>query len=496
MVTVSRLAGLTGAALAVTVFFVAQPYAQSPTQSATAKAVAVQTAPPTFTKDVLPILQRSCQACHHPGTPAPMSLMTYGETRPWARAIRTRVVNREMPPWHIDRSIGEYANDPSLSDKEVETIAAWVDAGAPEGNRADAPPAKVFPPATEWTYGEPDLIVRMQKGFKIPATGPDFIPDEVVDPGLTEDRYVKWVQIVPDAWKAVHHAHVYVDFPEGTDTSDLNLRMGSNVGDSMDLIEYGAGNDADIFPDGTTKILKKGSTFRFEGHYHPYGEEAFDRMKVGIKFYPKGYKPEYVVTSHRIRTGVGNDWVLNRERVEDLLLRAGVKLSIDEPAMPTGALVAENPLHAAAFLSIPPNSVVTHDRYFPLPKPALIISFQPHMHFRGSKMLLEAIHPDGRREILTNATHYQQNWQVTYKYKVPHLFPAGTILHVVSVHDNTANNKFNPDPTAWVGWGSRTMDEMGHGWTDIAFLSDEQYKAELAKRRTPKPTTTDSKQRQ
>ena len=188
----------------------------------------------------------------------------------------------------------------------------------------------------------------MEKGFKIPANGPDFIPEEVVDPGLTEDRYVKWVQIIPDAWKAVHHAHVYVDLPEGTDTSDLGLGMGSNVGNSMDLIEYGAGNDADVFPDGSTKILKKGSIFRFEGHYHPYGEEQFDRMRVGIKFYPKGYKPEYVVTSHRIRTGVGNDWVLNRERVEDLLLRAGAKISIDEPAMPTGALIAENPLHGAA----------------------------------------------------------------------------------------------------------------------------------------------------
>ncbi len=215
-----------------------------------------------------------------------MSFMSYAEVRPWARAIKTKVTSREMPPWHIDRSIGEYANDPSLSDKEVALIAEWVDAGAPEGRAADAPPAKVFPSSTEWTYGEPDLIVRMAKGFKIPAQGPDFIPEEHVDPGLTEDRYVKWVQIIPDAWRAVHHAHVYVDLPEGTDKEGLGLGMGSNVGNSMDLIEYGAGNDADIFPDGTTKILKKGSIFRFEGHYHPYGEEQFDRMRVGIKFYP------------------------------------------------------------------------------------------------------------------------------------------------------------------------------------------------------------------
>ena len=493
MVTVSRIAGITGTVLIGTLLSSIQPVVTA--QSPTARAGTLPTSP-SFTKDVLPIMQRSCQSCHRPGTPAPMSFMSYGEVRPWARAIKTKVTSREMPPWHIDRSIGEYSNDPSLTDKEVALIAAWVDAGAPEGRAADAPPAKVFSSNTEWTYGEPDLVVRMAKGFTIPAQGADFIPEEHVDPGLTEDRYVKWVQMIPDAWRAVHHAHVYVDLPEGTDKEGLGLGMGSNVGNSMDLIEYGAGNDADIFPDGTTKILKKGSIFRFEAHYHPYGEEQFDRMRVGIKFYPRGYKPDHVVTSHRIRTGLGNEWVLNRERVEDLLLRAGHKLSIDEPSMPTGALIAENPLHGAAYLSIPPNSVVTHDRYWPLPKPALIISFQPHMHFRGSKMLLEAIHPDGRRELLTNATHYEQNWQVTYKYKVPHLFPAGTILHTVSVHDNTANNKHNPDPTAWIGWGSRTMDEMGHGWTDIAFLTDQQFNEELAKRRALRSTTTESKQQQ
>jgi hypothetical protein len=418
-----------------------------------------------------------------------MSLLTYQDARPWARSIRNKVSLRQMPPWHIDRSIGEYLEDPSLSDEEIAKIVAWVDNGTPQGNPADAPPPVQFASSQKWTYGEPDLVVRMAKGFAIPAQGPDFTPDEIVDPGITEDRYVKWVQIIPDAFRAVHHSHVYVEAPEGTDTSALGLGMGSNTGNAVDLIEYGAGNDADIFPDGTAKIIKAGSKFRFSSHYHPYGEETLDRQMVGIKFYPKGVVPKYVVTSHRIRTGVGNDWSLNREAVENVIMRTGVKLDIDEPRMPTGALVEENPLHAIEQLSIPPNSVVRHERYWPLPKPGLIISFQPHMHFRGSRMQLEAIHADGRREVLTDATHYEQSWQITYKYKVPHLFPAGTILHVTSWHDNTANNKHNPDPTAWVGWGSRTMDEMGHGWTDIAFLTDAQYQEELAKRQAQRKLT-------
>jgi hypothetical protein len=449
---------------------------------------------PTFTKDVLPLLQRSCQKCHRPGSAAPMSLMTYQDVRPWVRSIKARVSARQMPPWHIDRSIGEYLDDPSLTDQEISTIVRWIDANAPQGNPADAPPPLKFLPVDEWVFGEPDLVVEMKKGFTIPATGPDFTPNEVVDPHITEDRYVKWIQIIPTAHCCVHHSHVYASTPEGADREGLGLGMGSNTDNEVDLIEYASGNDADIFADGSAKLIKAGSLFRFSPHYHPYGKEVQDRQKVGIKFYPKDYKPKYVVTSHRIRTGVGNDWALNREKVEDAILRAGHKIEIDEPEMPTGALVEENPLHSVAMLSIPPNTVARHERFWPLPKPALIISFQPHMHFRGTRMLLEAIHPDGRREVLTDATHYEQNWQITYTYKTPHLFPAGTILHTVSWHDNTANNKHNPDPTAWVGWGSRTIDEMGHGWTDIAFLTDAQYEEELAKRKAQKKTTTPTSQ--
>ncbi|MGH9197584.1 MAG: hypothetical protein ACRD1T_17805, partial [Acidimicrobiia bacterium] len=349
MVHVAKAAGFSGLAIAAGLLLSAGTVTQA--QSGSPASTGQPT--PTFTKDVLPILQRSCQQCHRPGTHAPMSLMTYQEVRPWAHSIRQKVTRREMPPWHIDRSIGEYVGDPSRSDQEIAAIAAWVDAGEPEGRAADAPPPRTFVSTSKWTYGEPDLVVRMQKGFTIPADGPDFIPEEIVDPKITEDRYVKWVQVIPDATRAVHHSHVYVDLPEGTDTEGLGLGMGSNFGNSMDLIEYGTGNDADIFPDGTTKIIKKGSLFRFESHYHPYGEQTFDRQRVGIKFYPKGAVPKYVVTSHQMRTGVGNDWVLNRERIEHLLLRAGHKLSIDEPSMPTGALIEENWLQAAALLSIP-----------------------------------------------------------------------------------------------------------------------------------------------
>ena len=487
MSTIARIGGAVGVII----------LAGSGASTATAQTAApARAGAPTFAKDVLPILQRSCQKCHRPNSSAPMSLLTYQDVRPWVRAIKARVSARQMPPWHIDRSIGEYLDDPSLTDKEIDTIVRWVDGGASQGNPADAPKPLEFKPADEWEFGEPDLVVTMEKGFTIPATGPDFTPSEVVDPKITEDRYVKWIQIIPTAHCCVHHSHVYSEAPEGSDLSGLGLGMGSNTDNEVDLIEYAAGNDADIFADGTAKLIKAGSKFRFSPHYHPYGEQIVDKQKVGIKFYPKGYKPEYVVTSHRIRTDVGNMWALNREKVEDVILKSGHKIDINEPRMPTGALVEENPLHAATVLSIPPNTVATHERFWPLPENALIISFQPHMHFLGTRMILEAIHPDGRRETLTDANRYEQNWQITYTYKTPHLFPKGTILHTISYHDNTANNKHNPDPTSWRGWGSRTMDEMGHGWTDVAFLTDEQYQKELQKRAKAAPSTRTQQQQQ
>ncbi len=459
-----------------------------PAAAAAAENAANQEGAVTFTKDVLPILQRSCQSCHRPGTAAPLSLLTYEEVRPWVSTIKDRVVRRQMPPWHIDRSIGEYVADPSLSNEEIATIATWVDSGAPRGNPADAPPPLALANLSEWTYGEPDLVVEMETGFDIPAEGEDFYPSEIVDPGLTEDRYVQWVQIIPTALCCVHHSHVYVTIPEDAENlEEFRLGLGSNrqgMGSNsaqIDLIEYAMGSTGQYFHEGTGKRLPAGGMFRFAPHYHPWGEETHDRQKVGIKFYPKGVVPELIVTSHRIRAGIDNEWGLNRERVEDILLRAGYQLDLDATRPPTGALVGENPLGGATLYSVPPHTVVRSERFWPLPQAAMILSYQPHMHFLGSRMRLSAIHPDGRRQVLTDVLNYEQTWQLVYAYKEPHVFPKGTILHNEAWHDNTANNPHNPDPSSWIGAGGRTIDEMAHGWTDIAFMTDEQYQEYLEK---------------
>jgi hypothetical protein len=154
----------------------------------------------------------------------------------------------------------------------------------------------------------------------------------------------------------------------------------------------------------------------------------------------------------------------------------------------------ENNVNGLAQLSIPPNTVARTERFLRLDTPAMVINFQPHMHFRGSRMLLEAIHPDGRREMLTDVPRYEQVWQLTYTYKEPHIFPTGTILHSVAWHDNTMANRHNPDPSAWIGWGGRTMDEMGNAWTDIAFMTEAQYRDLRSQRASEKRASTNQEQ--
>jgi len=406
-----------------------------------------QSAIPTFAKDVAPILQRSCQTCHHEGTSAPMSLVTYEQARPWARSIRQRVAARDMPPWHLDKTVGirHYKNDRSLSDDEIATIARWADNGAPQGNPADMPPALAFRSETDWFIGEPDLTVTTPNDFTMYANGPDWWIDQFADVELTEDRWIKSMEIKPSNPKVVHHVVVYViepDAPEGTPEGGVQLH------------EYAVGKYGDIFGDNTGRLLKKGTRLRYDMHYFAIGSEQHNKTTIAFKFYPKGVVPKYQVRSQAIRN-IPNDE-----------------------------------------LEVPPNTVVRTDGYFRLPRPARIDSFQPHMHMRGKGLTVEAIDPaTNRTQILSSVDHFDFNWHVNYVYAddAAPLLPAGTVLHLIGIHDNTSANRRNPDPAMWAGFGERSVDDMLQVWLDIVYLDDAEF-ARLVEARKAKPAATSTSQ--
>jgi hypothetical protein len=393
----------------------------------------------TFSKDVAPIFQKNCQSCHHQGTSAPMSLMTYSESRPWARSIKERVVRRDMPPWHLDKTVGirQYKNDRSLSDEEIATIARWVDNGAPQGNPADMPPAPTFSSDKEWFIGTPDLTVTTDQDFVMYPNGPDWWLDQFGEVKMTEDRWIKAMEIKPSNPKIVHHAVVYAiepDAPEGTPEGGVQLH------------EFAVGKYGDIFADNTGRLLKKGTRLRFDMHYFAVGSAEHNKTTIAFKFYPKGETPKYQVRSIAIRN-VPNDE-----------------------------------------LEIPPNSVVRTDGYFRLTKNARIDSFQPHMHMRGRGMTVEAINLNNTTTILSSVDHFNFNWHINYIYAddAAPLLPAGTVLHMIGIHDNTSANPRNPDPNMWAGFGERSVDDMVQVWLDIVYLEDAEFNRLVAERNAKK----------
>jgi len=421
---------------------------------------------PTFARDILPIFQKSCQACHRPGQMAPFSLLTYDDARPWLRSIKNKVETRYMPPWHLDRTVGEYDPDPSLSDVEIATISTWVEHGAPRGDMTEAPPLIQWAADSTWQFGEqPDLIIKSPM-IDVPAQSPDMYPDVEVPSGMTEARYIKWIQVQPGDPKITHHVLVFAigntppdvaGVPNPTpDLADVAAQFGIEVptdaaelaafrarisevaggGVPTMLTEYARGNDGDIFQDGDAKVLARDATIRFQIHYHPNGETAVlgDQATVGIKFWPVGYTPKHVIQTRNIQ---------NR----------------------TGLAIAPGDANSRS------------DAYFTLKQPSRLVSFQPHMHYRGKRMTLEAIPPNGQPQLLTDVNRFVWTWQITYPYKNPPTFPKGTVLHVTAYHDNSSANKENPDPNAFVGWGDRTVDEMNIGWVDYYTITEEEYAA-------------------
>ena len=401
----------------------------------------------TFTKDVAPIFQRSCQSCHRPGTSAPMSLLTYDDARPWAASIRAKVAAREMPPWHVVRNVGiaKFKDDPSLSDDEIGTIVKWVDAGAPRGNPADMPAARDFAGADAWHIGKPDLIVTATP-HKVPAAGADWWGVYTVPSGLTENRYIKAVEAKPASnttAKALHHILAYAEEPRRRHRT----RRGENdspFGNGEFLVEYSVGKGGERFPDGSGRLLKAGSRIRFELHYHPAGEEMTDAAQIAFVFYPKGYVPRHIQHTR----GLGH----------------GGELDI-----PGGA------------------GYVRSDGYTRFESAGVLTGFQPHMHARGKAQCLELIYPTGGTDDNVEqiaCARFEFGSVMVYNWadEVRPIYPAGTILHVINWHDNSAN-KNNPDPRNWVGNGNRTIDEMSFSWVNYYNLTDSAYRQMLAARK-------------
>jgi hypothetical protein len=380
-----------------------------------------------------------------------MSLQTYEDVRPWARAIKTRTTNREMPPWHIDRNVGiqEFKKDLSLPDKDIATIAAWVDAGAPRGNPADMPAQRQFADGSEWAIGKPDLVVRFP-AHMVPPTGPDLFPNLNAPTGLTEDRYVKAIETRPvdsGSRRVVHHAITTMVLPDNDDTP--GSPDAADSGGSQFIVEYASGKAPEIYPENSGLVLKAGSSLRLGTHLHSVGEEINSQVEVGFLLYPKGEVPKYI----RYSTHHGD---------------------------PTPS--------ASDSLDIPAGTVARVDGYTLHTKPGKLIAWQPHMHIRGKYQCLELIYPSNPSNILRretiNCANWDYNWHSVYNYQdhVAPLVPAGTIIHIISWHDNSAANRNNPDPKNWVGYGDRTIDEMGFSWIGWIDLTPEEYEQELAAR--------------
>jgi hypothetical protein len=414
------------------------------------------TARVTFTKDVAPILQTSCQNCHRPGALAPMSLLTYQDVRPWAKAIKRRTTSREMPPWFIEKNIGiqQFKDDISLTDAQIATIAAWVDSGGVEGNPADMPPPRAFGPVDAgWEIGTPDLIVSVPQRWMVPAEGPDAWIDFRVPTGLGENRYIRAMQTRPGpgATRVIHHVTSTVT--QQVDPSEKLLGNDSDA-EEQGLSEYSMGKAADIMPEGTGMLLKPGSIVKFNVHYHPVGiETADDRTRLGIIFYPKGVVPKY----QQKRIVVGQP----------------VNGNVNGTDIPPG------------------EANVRIDGYTRLDKPARLSAIQPHLHSRGKRVCVEAILPttQGGQDFVTlNCMKFDFAWNVVYNYAddVAPLLPAGTVLHVIGWHDNSAANRYNPDPRNWSGWGARTVDTMNLVHAHVTFLQQNDFDRMVAERKAKK----------
>ncbi|MQA29389.1 MAG: hypothetical protein GEU82_06050 [Luteitalea sp.] len=442
--------------------------------TAPASAADAPTGPVTFSKDIAPIFQAKCQECHQPNSIAPMSLITFQEARPWARSIKERVSTRQMPPWHIDPSVGvqKFKNDMSLSQDQIDTIVRWVDGGALQGDPKDLPAPKPLVTTNEWEgvrdgFGPPDLVIKSSE-YTMPAKHQDVWYRPMSDIPITEPRWIKMVEIRPTnlkARKTIHHSIAYqilspdnvasVNTGTATGGSDAAPSVEDLVNRRPMIMEWAIGKGYDQFREGTGKLIVPGEKISWDQHIHAVGEEIVSGSELGIWFYPKGQEPK--------------------------------KRSY---------LIGFTGVDRSKGLDIAPNSISHTEGFTVLKEHTLITNFQPHFHLRGKAMQVEAILPDGNRQIVSYVGNFNFNWMTNYIYDddAAPVYPKGTVIHVSAYYDNTKANKNNPDPDQWVGYGDRTVDEMAHAWMNVIYLNDDEYKALVDERKAKAAKTTQDQQ--
>jgi len=398
----------------------------------------------TFHKDVVPVLQKRCQECHRPGEAAPMSFVTYKDARPWAKAMKAAVLNKKMPPWFADPAHGQFANDRSLTQQEIDILSAWADGGAKEGNAKDSPTPVTY--AEGWTIGKPDAVFEMPQAVTVPAKGTVDYTWIVVPTNFTEDKWVEKIEVRPGAREVVHHivlmarapgsgymskAQPGVPFapPPGKPMKGEDKGRGIfyMLGGGVEMVSvYVPGGVAYETKPGQARLLKAGTDLIFQMHYTANGKEMKDQSRVGIVFAKEPPKERVV-----------NTFIANP------LLR-----------IPPGEA------NAKVVAKIPVQEDVTLQSMF------------PHMHVRGKSMEYRATYPDGRTEVLLNVPKYDFNWQLSYYLKEPKKLPKGTLMEVVAHFDNSPNNPHNPDPKQEVRWGEQTWEEMLAAFVDFAIPVD------------------------
>lgn len=445
----------------------------------------------TFTKDVAPIILNKCATCHRPGEVAPMSLTSYQEVRPWCKAIREEVIEHTMPPWYADphTSTLKFANDRRLSQKEIDTITAWVDAGAPKGDDKDLPPMPKFTPG--WTFGEPDLIIEMPVDYEVPAEGEIPMQNFYVPVPFSEERWVEKVELRPGNPAVVHHSIAnVVNLPagikivngkavsNGTTATQLNGQSARETGGTSEggarevvlsqdsftragafkLVGQAPGKGFEQHYPGTAKRILPGMYIQFNMHYQPSGRPEKDRSRLGLWFAKKPVNYEVLTKG-----------------VTDTLFISGKELN--ETKVINGKEVKVR----SKIPNIPPNA----DNWeisgeVTIKEPITLYAFAPHMHLRGKDIKYTLILPDGRQQVLLNVPKFDFNWQLHYELAEPLKIPAGSKMVAVAHYDNSIKNRYNPAPQKEVFWSEQSWDEMFIPWFEYTVDSKALTKAVAA----------------